>query len=328
MQGKRGMGRGIGPDCGYRASCRWVPGMGLGSLALMLGFPLILGAQEVLPTLGQPDPPRVIATQELRPPAAMAVLSDNLGTRLLVGLGEPIFQAGDPAALGVITDIRPDALTVRVPGKTGPIRVRRGGKIGTRGGLTYEASVLIQAIQYRTRTVSGPEKQSAGGEWSLVEVQAGRAVLQRDVLPPPSPTQALEERIRNVRLVAVAPYTWELSSADVRTAMESGEAVAVQALGEGNIGFSVGPGLEPEIKTPLANVRLGSQGLLITDPMLAQRAGLRVGDRILAVNDQPIQGMSGLVQAYIAVKRTPNLSSVRVLIERQGLPLTLTFRVR
>lgn len=328
LDSERGERR-ILPDGRERGSLRWLPAMAMGPLALVLAFPLVAGAQEVLPAFDQPYAPRVIATQEFRPPTTMAVISDSQGHRLLLGLGDPIFPTGDEAAaLGVITDIRPDTLMVRAGGNPESIAVNRGGRIGTRGGLTYEASVLVQAVQYRTRTVAEPGKRSAGGEWYLVEIRDARAVLQRDALPPPSPAEVLEERIRNVRLVAVAPHTWEVSSADVRTAMESGEAIAVHALGNGNIGVSVGPGLEAEIKTPLANVRLGGQGLLVTDPMLAQRAGLQVGDRIIAVNDQPIQGMSGLVQAYIGIKRTPNLSNVRVLIERQGLPLTLTYRVR
>jgi membrane-associated protease RseP (regulator of RpoE activity) len=82
------------------------------------------------------------------------------------------------------------------------------------------------------------------------------------------------------------------------------------------------------VKTPMVEARLDTRGFVITDPLLASRAGLLVGDRILQVNDVPIDGIGSLLRAYRAVKDNPTIRTVDVLIERNERPLSLAYRVR
>jgi membrane-associated protease RseP (regulator of RpoE activity) len=114
----------------------------------------------------------------------------------------------------------------------------------------------------------------------------------------------------------------------VQVAIESGEAIAVQSLRDGNVGLSLGAGLGVEVKSPLADVRVDPRGFVVTSPNLASRAGLQVGDRIVEVNGTPIDGIGSLIRAYQQVKGNASLGTVRVTVERNDQPITLTYRIR
>ena len=84
--------------------------------------------------------------------------------------------------------------------------------------------------------------------------------------------------------------------------MESGEAIAVRSLRDSRVDLSLDRGIGVEVKSPLADVRVDQQGFLISDPKLAKRAGLQMGDRILNVNGAPIDGIGALMREYLRVK--------------------------
>jgi len=110
--------------------------------------------------------------------------------------------------------------------------------------------------------------------------------------------------------------------------MESGEAIILDALPRSRIDISREFGVGLEVKTPIVEARLDRRGFVITTPNLAARAGLRVGDRILRVNDVTIDGYGALIQVYRSIKANPTISTVVLLIERDDKPLSLTYRIR
>jgi S1-C subfamily serine protease len=80
--------------------------------------------------------------------------------------------------------------------------------------------------------------------------------------------------------------------------------------------------------TSLGSGTLDRRGFKIEYAKLARRTGLEVGDRILFVNDQPVNSVGGLYRIYRQLKSESALSEVKVVINRNNQLQTLTYRIR
>lgn len=58
----------------------------------------------------------------------------------------------------------------------------------------------------------------------------------------------------------------------------------------------------------------------MTAPRLAERAGIQVGDTILTVNGQSVDGFANLYGIFRAARQDPALSTVQVELDRRGDP--------
>lgn len=289
---------------------------------------------------GSDGPTTILGTSEFSPAAWMAVISDKQGIRFLVGVGEPIFHGTDPRPVGIVQGIVPDVLTMTRTTKGNGVCVAPGHRLPNAGDLTFRGVALVKTQEIRHRVVGPGSRRILDGELYLVEIRGTRAIVQRDVeLPsttaqptsapqPPSPTALMEQRLAAIRIVQAGPRRWEVNAKDVRTAMESGEAIINNVLTNSRIDISLDRGVGLELKTPMADVRVDNKGFLITSPNLASRAGLQVGDRILEVNDTPIDGLGALVRAYRKIRSDSSIQMVNLRIERDAQPLSFTYRVR
>ena len=61
---------------------------------------------------------------------------------------------------------------------------------------------------------------------------------------------------------------------------------------------------------------------------LARRTGLEVGDRILSVNDQPVNSAGSLVLLYRQLSSDAGVSELNVLIRRGSEQRIITYRIR
>ncbi len=294
-----------------------------------------------IPPLPGPDgQTTVLGASESSPPAWMAVISNRQGIRFLVGAGDPIFHARDPRPIGIVQSILPDVLTMTRTEKGSGFCVAPGHRLPDAGDLIFRGATLVKTQEFRRRVVGPGGKRILDGELYLVEVRGMRAILQRDVELPstmaqptpatqrPSPTALMEQRLAAIRIVQAGPRKWEVNAKDIRTAMESGEAIVNHALAESRIDISRDRGVGLELKTPLADVRVDNKGFEITSPNLARRVGLQVGDRILEVNDTPIDGLGSLVRAYHKIRSESSIQTVNLRIERDAQPLSFTYRIR
>jgi S1-C subfamily serine protease len=91
---------------------------------------------------------------------------------------------------------------------------------------------------------------------------------------------------------------------------------------------SLRDGVTLQVQSPIADGMLGPRGFRVTSPNLAERAGIEVGDVILSVNGQAINGFVDLYRLYQKVKRDGTLSLIELKLERQGMPITNTYRIR
>lgn len=284
-------------------------------------------AQDILPRLEPEGEPRTVGTNELPRPVWMAVIADGQGVRVLAGEGDPIFRGGEPHPVGVVRTIAPVDLTLLSEGGR-VVRALPGRPIPGARDLVLQETVLVKTLGYRQRVVARGGRKLLGGDQYLMEVRGTRAILQRDVEPSPSPQELLQQRLAAIQFVENGPRVWQVSARDVLNAMESGEAILTDALKNSRIDLSRDWGVGLEVKTPLAEARLDSRGVVITSPNLAARAGLQVGDRILMVNGTPIGGYTALVRVYRNIKSNPSIRMVDLLIERDEKPLTLTYQIR
>ena len=269
-----------------------------------------------------------IGTSEFPRPVWMAVISTEKGARLLVAAGDPIFREAEPRAIGIIRAVTPVSLTLDLGGESREMRAFPGRSIPGARDLIFQDTVLVRTLEYRHRVVEEGQLKVLGGELYLAGLENARAILQRDVDPPPSRAAILRQRLEAIPIVQRAPRTFEVKASDVRTAMESGEEIVNQAIRDSRLDLSPDKGIGMELKTPLANVRMDNRGFTVTDPNLASKIGIVVGDRITNVNGMPIDSLTALVQAYLHIKFQPSIRTVRVTVERGPMRLAFRYHIR
>lgn len=181
----------------------------------------------------------------------------------------------------------------------------------------------------------------------LLSIYGQRAILEVDIRPPQSraPRQghrrsrarsivsALDRKpdvapFERVRVTETAPDTYDVSSAELKDALDHGGRVlagqwpSVQPL------LSMRGGIGLQVKSPVADGVFTAPGFQVTSPNLAGRFGIQTGDVILAINDQSMNSFGDLYNLYRQAVQSPLLSEVQVRLERRGVQLTKMYRIR
>ncbi|MFQ5962545.1 MAG: PDZ domain-containing protein, partial [Candidatus Methylomirabilales bacterium] len=147
--------------------------------------------------------------------------------------------------------------------------------------------------------------------------------------PSPAPEGAtLLELVNRIPFAEVAPDTWVIPTEDVKELGNHLEPLLVEALASATPIVSMGGGVGLTLSTSLGSATLDRRGFEIQVGSLARRAGLKVGDRILFVNEQPVNSLGGLISIYRQLKRDAALSKVNVVIQRGNDLRTLTYHLR
>ncbi len=138
----------------------------------------------------------------------------------------------------------------------------------------------------------------------------------------------MAELVDRVAFVKVAPGTWQVPAQAVKQIGGQVGPLLTEALSSATPSFTRGYGIALKLDTSLGSGTLDRRGFLIGTARLASRAGLEVGDRILFVNDQPVNSVGGLYRIYRQLKSESALSEVKVIINRSNQMQTLTYRIR
>ncbi|RPH99154.1 MAG: hypothetical protein EHM71_18625 [Zetaproteobacteria bacterium] len=211
------------------------------------------------------------------------------------------------------------------------------------GGRRLVATPLLTGLEYRYVGAKGP----VDAEPRVVHLRTGRAVLVVETAPtpppavaahaglPPVPEYVLSTQQRldaallgRVRVRAAGGDAYDVSATDLRTALAHGGRVLMEAWAAVRPMLSWEHGVQLRVHSALADGVLGADGFRVTSPKLAARAGLEAGDVVRAVNGQPVTGFADVFRLYRQVRANPHLSVVDVTLERQGLPVTKTYRIR
>lgn len=229
-------------------------------------------------------------------------------------------------------------------GKT--IWVSVGGTVPSRAAWRVIGTPSLRMVEYRYVRTSGP----LDAEPRVVELHDDHAYLEVDISPtvmasPPvgaagrkMPTPAAPSGeggrtfentlLGRVRVKPTADDTYEISAADLNTAMEQSAQLMVEAWPKVRpSGYSQG-GVSLDIQSPIADGTLGPRGFRVTSPNLAEQGGVQVGDLIVGVNGQPVNGFSDVYRVYSQMQRDTNLSVIQLDLVRQGRHLTKTYRIR
>jgi S1-C subfamily serine protease len=206
-------------------------------------------------------------------------------------------------------------------------------------------TVLLKELHYRYKVVDRIRHPDP----LLLALEGTRAVLEVETLdsptPPaavpgetvPSPAPALSpsaratlngELLENVRVRETSPGLYEVPGTDVQAVLDNADRVLTDLWPSVQPHLSLQTGLEYRITSAAGDGVLSRQGFTVTAPKLAERAGVQVGDTILSVNGQPVDGFASLYGIFRAVRQDPALRTVQVELDRRGTRLTKTYRIR
>jgi S1-C subfamily serine protease len=126
----------------------------------------------------------------------------------------------------------------------------------------------------------------------------------------------------------VAPDSWEVASAQLKQVGDHAGELFSEALASAVPSLTPWYGVALKVATSLGGGTLDRRGFLVENLKLAQRAGLELGDRILLVNDEPVNSLSGLYRMYKKLNSDSAVSEVTVVVNRDNRLRTLTYRLR
>jgi hypothetical protein len=295
---------------------------------------------------GVPDASAPTAEVTFAAPQYFALLSEPKAKRRLYGKGD-LIPDGRGADRGfVVEGIDPTGFRVREMRTQKSFRVAVGAPLPGEGRLLLTETVLLDGVTYHYVTVKErldlePRVLQIRGQRAWVEVRS--TLSQPVVTAAPAraarPTRPEEHVLQTenrldatvlgkVRVHETGRDAYQISAADVRMAMNHAERVLLEAWSSVRPMLSWDNGVNFRVQSAVADGVLGPRGFKVTSPNLAERAGIAMGDVILAVNDQPINGFTDLFRLYRQVKADPRLSVVQLRLERQGELVTKTYRIR
>jgi len=294
----------------------------------------------------------VVGDVRLPQPARFALIRD--ATTGLVSLhreGEPIFEGDSPLPLGKIVAVEDRALRVALT--SGPdVQIAEGARLPGQHQLIFVRSAWLTALRFQLRYGAAP---ASNRQYAVVDIQGQRAILERGAAPgedlpkasiiavPGSPRDlkgsragggaigepgTVADTVNRIPFAEVGPDTWEIPERNLRElGREAWPLLSETLLGATPVvTFNDGVGLH--LNNALGTGTLDSEGFRIDYMKLARRTGLEVGDRILSVNDQPVNSAGSLVRLYRQLSSDAGVSELNVLIRRGADLRTVTYRIR
>jgi len=316
-------------------------------------------ASAVLLEAGQAQKPQpgsrveVVGDVRLPQPTRFALIRD--AATGLVGLhreGEPVFEGDSPLPLGKIVAVEDRALRIALPsGRT--VEIAEGAGLPGPRKLVFIRSAWLDALRFQLRYGAAP---ASNKYYAVVDIQGRRAILERAATPGEDPSRAsivgvlgssqgprglgpggpsavpeksaVAEMVNRIPFAKVAPDTWEIPGRNLSELGDQVWPLLAETLRSARPTVDVGWGVGASVDTSLGSGTLDRQGFSIDYMKLARQTGLEVGDRILSVNEHPVNSVGSLVRIYQALKSDAALSEVKVLIKRGGELRTLTYRIR
>jgi membrane-associated protease RseP (regulator of RpoE activity) len=264
----------------------------------------------------------------------------------LYGIGEVLTEAGEADHAVAIQRLEAKRVQLRDTRTRRVLWVAQGERIPGFTNRRITRIALLRGLDYQYVATAS----SLDAEPRVVAIRGERALLEVDVPPPRPPVAVALPRatgavganhqvppldrkldatlLGRVRVKETGPHAYEVSAADLREALEHGGQVLAEAWPTIWPLASLRDGVGLQLQSPVADGVLGPRGFRVTSPNLAQRAGIEVGDVILAVNGQAVNSFGDLYTLYQQVRRDSRLSVVEVSLERQGVQMTNTYRVR
>ena len=270
----------------------------------------------------------------------------------LYQVGEAIFAGDNPLPAGKVASIEPRSLWLALP-SGGTVQVPEGSKIPGPQTLIFVRSAWLDSLRFQLRVGAA----AANKNYSVVGIQGRRAILERVAAPgedagaggmvaalgssgsskgssvtgtafAASGDGALADAMKRIPFAEVAPDTWEIPEGHARELGNHLWPMLAETLRSALPVVTFNDGVGLRLDNSLGTGTLDREGFRIDYVRLARRTGLEVGDRILSVNDQPVNSAGSLVRLYRELSSDGSVSEVKVMIRRAGEQRTLTYRLR
>ena len=279
-------------------------------------------------------------------PRPFVVVEEPLSSlRRLYAVGDILADPNVPGRAFQVRRIAAQSIQLAgVPGGA-VIRVAKGGVIPGQQWRVV-ATPVLRSIEYRYVPTGGPLDVKP----RVVELREDYAALEVDtpssVSAPPrvgmagpapsAPVAAPPEKTREfantllgrVRVRPTVEDNYEIDAGDLDAALERRAQLLAETWPKVWPTGSPQSGIGLQIQSPIADGTLGPQGFRVTSPNLAERGGIEVGDVIVGVNGQPVNGFADVYRVYRQLQRDATLSVIQLDLERQGRHLTKTYRIR
>ena len=276
----------------------------------------------------------------------VALIDRSTERQRLYGTGDIIPEPRGPGGAYQVKQIEQGRLQLRSlrGGKATWIAV--GGVIPGQAGWRVIGTPSLRMVEYRFVPTGGP----LDAEPRVVELRDDRARLQVDIplaasaspatgtaarataMPAPSAPEAAREfentLLGRVRVTPTSDDSYEINATDLNGALEQRGRLWAEVWPRVWPSVSWRSGVQINIQSPIADGTLSPRGFRVWIPNLAQRAGIQLGDLIVGVNGQPINGIADAYRVYRQMERDPNLSVIQLDLVRDGQPLTRTYRIR
>ncbi len=295
----------------------------------------------------------VVGDVRMPQPTRFALIRDTAtGLVSLYREGEPIFEGDSPLPLGKIVAVEDRALRVALT-SGGDVQINKGASIPGLRRLIFVRSAWLTALRFQLRHGAA---SASSRQYAVVDIQGQRAILERAAEPgedspkasiiavPGSPRGLKEPRagggiavgesgtvadtVNRIPFAEVSPDTWEIPERNVRELGREAWPLLSETLVGATPVVTFNDGVGIRLNNALGTGTLDSQGFRIDYMKLARRTGLEVGDRILSVNDQPVNSAGSLVRLYRQLSSDAGVSELNVLIRRGGDLRTVTYRIR
>jgi len=268
------------------------------------------------------------------------------GPQTVVAQGDLLFHPQDPARSWNVEEVTAGSLVLRQGPRGRPQALPVGSPLAGMPGWIFTGTALVEEVHYRYRVVD----RTPHPDPILVTLQGARALLEVEIRPsqpappegaprvaaaPPAPAPAPPARatldgdmLEKLRIQETSPGLYEMPAAEVQAVLDNAGRVLADLAPLVLPHLSLQTGLTFQITSAAGDGVLSAQGFTVTAPKLAERAGIQVGDTILRVNGQPVDGVASLYRLFQAVRQDPALHTVQVELDRRGSRLTKTYRVR
>lgn len=337
---------------------RWLHAARLSVRSVLLG---LVGAGAILAaphsgwSAGQPglgdDVAKIVSTPSAEvafdtPRRFVTLMESSTKRQRLYGAGDILPDPKGSDGEYQITHIEEQRLQLSSLRGRKVIWIAVGDVVPGRPGWWIIGTPILRMVEYRYVRTGGP----LDSEPRVVELAEDRARLEVDIpltvsaspatrttaratsRPAPQTSEAGRKfentLLGRVRVKPTADDSYEINAADLNAALEHGVQLLAETWPKVWPSASTQRGVSLDIQSPIADGTLGPRGFRVTSPNLAERGGVQVGDLIVGVNGQPVNGFADVYRVYSQMQRDPNLSVIQLDLVRQGQRLTKTYRVR
>jgi hypothetical protein len=294
----------------------------------------------------------VVGTVKEQGSSWYAVIKTGRGEKKIYTRGDIFCSETDITDCLRVQDINEDELVFKDVGSEKVFTVRSGDKIPLEGtNAIFEKSVASNIIEYRYNDTPGVKKgfiedftvKSLEREKLVVEKDYDVAYLPQGLsdeekelfgspkIPDENPGIIKADVFDDVIIEKIGNDTWAVNTERSDTAFSNaGKALFSVIKGvEPSYRFGEGPSLK--LNSELGDIILNKEGFLVQSlavGKIVERAGIRQGDLIKKINGQPINSLYGICRVYMDIRSDKKIKIVNVDIVRDGMPKTLTYKVR